>query len=128
MLPPPGDDDGAVLLEVPDDGDDVLGAALGGADVAVALTAAGVFFPPLPSRRTSATAIPATKPPTGLGDDPTWNGLATSCYQGQMASCDLLFLGTLADPHVAGYHDYADTCAGRRSAGSDQFCTEAFPG
>jgi hypothetical protein len=45
-----------------------------------------------------------------------------------MAACDLLFLGTQDDPSAAAYNDYADTCAGRQEAGTDQLCTDAFPG
>ncbi len=71
---------------------------------------------------------PATKRPSGLGSDPVSDRLATACYRGEMTSCDLLFLRTFDDPKLAGYHGYADTCAGRRAAGSDQYCSEAFPG
>jgi hypothetical protein len=45
-----------------------------------------------------------------------------------MASCDLLFVGTQSDPSLAAYTSYADTCAGRQPEGTQQLCTDSFPG
>jgi hypothetical protein len=49
--------------------------------------------------------------PEGLGDNPEFQALADSCFAGDMAACDNLFLTTPAgDP----YETYAKSCGGRR--------------
>jgi hypothetical protein len=64
-------------------------------------------FPPL---------LPPTPPPSG---DPTYDGMAASCYQGEMQACnDLRNHGTTDDPGPgapigSAYYDYAVTCGGR---------------
>jgi len=63
--------------------------------------------------------------PDGLGDDPTFNQMAQSCYDGDMQACDDLFLQSDVD---SAYEAYGDTCAGRQPEGTDVFCTVSFPG
>ena len=65
--------------------------------------------------RSSPATIPApTLEPTGLGDDPTLDALAQSCYDGDLAACDDLYRD--ADPGTP-YRNYGDTCAGRQDDG-----------
>jgi hypothetical protein len=66
---------------------------------------------------------PATRQPTGLGNDPLENEYAQECYQGDMTSCDALYL--IADDGSA-YSKYADSCAGRQPEGTDQLCSDSF--
>ena len=61
--------------------------------------------------------------PTGLGDDPTLDAFAQSCYDGDLAACDDLYRG--ADPGTP-YRTYGDTCAGRQDEGSGTWCVDAF--
>ncbi|MGY1702782.1 hypothetical protein [Geodermatophilus sp. SYSU D00766] len=57
------------------------------------------------------TTTPADPtPPTGLGDDATYQPLAEACFAGDWAACDRLWLET---PIGSPYEDYAGTCAGR---------------
>jgi hypothetical protein len=65
---------------------------------------------------------PATQQPTGLGTDAQLDGLAQSCYDGDMQACDDLFFA--ADVGSA-YESYGDTCAGRQPPFSG-LCTDAF--
>jgi hypothetical protein len=74
-----------------------------------------------------ATIPPAAAPPEGLGDDPLYNSFAEECFDGDMASCDLLYEATENDPEAEDYREYADTCAGRQPAGTLVFCQDAFP-
>ncbi len=68
--------------------------------------------------------VPApTVEPTGLGDDPTLDGLAQSCYDGDLAACDDLYRG--AEPGTP-YRNYGDTCAGRQAENSGTWCVDAF--
>jgi hypothetical protein len=68
--------------------------------------------------------VPApTIEPTGLGDDPTLDALAQSCYDGDLAACDDLYRG--ADPGTP-YRSYGDTCAGRQAENSGTWCVAAF--
>ena len=89
----------------------------------VPTTAPGTGVPP--GTGTVATGIPtATQQPTGLGNDPALNTLAQDCFNGEMQSCDDLFLQSeLGSP----YHEYGDTCAGRQRPGTYTYCTAAFP-
>lgn len=89
----------------------------------VPTTAPGTSVPP--GTGTVATGIPtATQQPTGLGNDPALNTLAQDCFNGEMQSCDDLFLQSeLGSP----YHEYGDTCAGRQRPGTYTYCTAAFP-
>ena len=66
---------------------------------------------------------PPSIEPTGLGDDPTLDGLAQSCYDGDLAACDDLYRG--ADPGTP-YRSYGDTCAGRQAENSGTWCVDAF--
>jgi hypothetical protein len=68
--------------------------------------------------------VPApTIEPTGLGNDPTLDGLAQSCYDGDLAACDDLYRG--AEPGTP-YRNYGDTCAGRQAENSGTWCVDAF--
>ncbi len=68
--------------------------------------------------------IPApTLEPTGLGDDPTLDELAQSCFDGDLTACDDLYRD--ADPGTP-YRDYGDTCAGRQEPASGTWCVDAF--
>lgn len=73
----------------------------------------------------SAAIPPATLAPTGLGDDPVENQYAQECYDGDMQSCDALYI--ISDSGTP-YSRYADTCAGRQPEGTDQLCEVSFPG
>lgn len=68
--------------------------------------------------------VDPTAPPDGLGDDATLDDLAQSCFDGDMQSCDDLFLESDVG---SAYETYGDTCAGRQPAGTDQYCTVTFP-
>ena len=73
-----------------------------------------------------AAPIPApvpTQEPTGLGTDSAMDLLANSCFNGSMQACDDLYGRSPAD---SAYETYGDTCAGRQSADSGQFCVDAF--
>ena len=78
-----------------------------------------------PTVTISAATPPASQQPIGLGDDPTLNAFAQSCFDGDMASCDRLYENS---PAGSLYEQYADTCAGRQSLGTGRYCVEAFPG
>ena len=79
--------------------------------------------PAIPTSPTSPIPEP-TLEPTGLGADPTLDGLAQACYDGDMGSCDRLFD---AAPFNSPYQQYADTCAGRQPPGTFKYCVAAFP-
>jgi hypothetical protein len=68
--------------------------------------------------------VDPTAPPDGLGDDATLDDLAQSCFDGDMQSCDDLFLESDVG---SAYETYGDTCAGRQPAGTEQYCTVTFP-
>src|SRR3954468_3512052 len=69
---------------------------------------------------------PAGMTPDGLGDDPTLNQYARSCYDGDMQACDERY-----DQSEIGsdYETYGGTCAGRQPATNSDtvYCTDAFP-
>jgi hypothetical protein len=68
---------------------------------------------------------PATKQPTGLGNDSDLNQYAQECYSGEMDSCDFLYLeADVGSP----YERYGDTCAGRQPENTSRLCSESFPG
>ena len=76
------------------------------------------------SQPTEPGTVPApTMEPTGLGDDPTLDALAQSCFDGDLAACDDLYRGS--DPGTP-YRSYGDTCAGRQSEGAGIWCVDAF--
>lgn len=62
---------------------------------------------------------PPSEPPEGLGDDPELDVLAQECYDGELVSCDLLYLQSPID---SDYERYGDTCAGRQEAGTENLC------
>ncbi|MGY1672374.1 hypothetical protein [Geodermatophilus sp. SYSU D00710] len=66
--------------------------------------------PSAPSSPGGGGSPAAPAPPTGLGDDPTFQPLAQSCFDGDLATCDELWRVTPVD---SPYEDYAGTCAGR---------------
>lgn len=69
--------------------------------------------------------IPAAgQQPSDLGDDPVLDGLAQSCYVGDMNACDELYDTA---PIGSEYRAYGDTCAGRQSAGTLDYCRVVFP-
>jgi hypothetical protein len=77
-----------------------------------------------PSEPTPSGEVPPpTFEPTGLGDDPTLDGLAESCYDGDLTACDDLYRG--ADPG-SQYRSYGDSCAGRQAENSGTWCVDAF--
>ena len=80
------------------------------------------FFPttlPTPSREVPAPTLE----PTGLGDDPTLDALAQSCYDGDLAACDTLYQESETG---TPYRNYGDTCAGRQETNSGTWCADAF--
>ncbi|RFU22894.1 chromosomal replication initiator protein DnaA [Geodermatophilus marinus] len=66
--------------------------------------------PPASSPSPDTGAAPAGQPPGDLGDDPGFDALAESCFGGDWAACDELYLGT---PVGSEYEAYAETCGGR---------------
>ena len=80
------------------------------------------FFPttlPTPSGEVPAPTLE----PTGLGDDPTLDALAESCYDGDLAACDTLYQESETG---TPYRNYGDTCAGRQQENSGTWCADAF--
>lgn len=82
----------------------------------------GLFLGLQDDSRSAASPPPATLQPTGLGDDPAMDELAQECFDGDMQSCDDLFMQSDSG---STYEDYGDTCAGRQSSGGG-FCTLVF--
>ena len=78
---------------------------------------------PVSSRPVPEPAPAATLAPTGLGDDPALDRLAQQCADGQMNPCDDLYDESFPG---SGYEAFADTCAGRRTAGEDTYCADVF--
>jgi hypothetical protein len=71
-----------------------------------------------------AADIPApTQQPTGLGTDARMDLLAIACFNGTMQACDDLHDES---PVGSAYENFADTCAGRRPAGTGRYCTDVF--
>ena len=80
--------------------------------------------PTMPGQ-TGPPSIPdATQQPTGLGDDPAFDLLARSCFDGDMQACDDLFDQA---PIGSNYRVYGDTCAGRQEPGTFNYCHVVFP-
>ena len=74
---------------------------------------------------TAPPGIPdPTQQPTGLGDDPAFDVLARSCFDGDMQACDELFDQA---PIGSDYRAYGDTCAGRQQPGTFNYCHVVFP-
>ena len=70
--------------------------------------------------------IPApTLQPTGLGDDPTLDALAQSCYDGELEACDNLWRDS---DEGSDYRNFGDTCAGRQPPNTGVWCVDAFAG
>ncbi len=70
--------------------------------------------------------LPEPVAPDGLGDDPALDSLATSCYIGDMQSCDDLYFQADLD---SAYEEYGSTC-GYRLAPEEVFgrtCVVIFP-
>jgi len=61
-----------------------------------------------------------TSPPTG---DTQFDGLAQSCFEGSMPSCDELYNET---PAGSDYEEYGDTCGGRWPTSARPSCTEVI--
>lgn len=74
-----------------------------------------------------AAAVPPSTlppaPPTGLGTDSTFDALANLCFAGDMAGCDSLYERSEVG---SAYETYGDTCAGRKPAGTGQYCLDMF--
>jgi len=80
-----------------------------------------------PSSDGASRIPPATIAPDGLGDDPTLDQYAQSCYDGDMDACDTLYDESEVD---STYESYGGTCAGRQPPGNSDvvYCADAFPG
>ncbi len=75
--------------------------------------------------QTGLPSVPdATLEPTGLGQNPIFDLLARSCFDGDMQACDDLFDQA---PIGSEYRAYGDTCAGRQEAGTFDYCHVSFP-
>ncbi|MGY1637942.1 hypothetical protein ACI78V_14955 [Geodermatophilus sp. SYSU D00742] len=59
---------------------------------------------------TGGEDVPAGRPPGTLGDDPALDALAASCFEGDWAACDTLYLDSRIG---SAYEDYGQTCGGR---------------
>jgi hypothetical protein len=82
----------------------------------------------VPGETTSTVAgtVPApTLQPTGLGDDPTLDALAQSCYDGVLEACDNLWRDSAEG---SAYRNFGDTCAGRQPPNTGTWCVDAFLG
>ena len=71
------------------------------------------------------TIPPPTLQPTGLGDDPTLDALAQSCYDGDLEACDNLWRDS---DDGSAYRNFGDTCAGRQPPNTGIWCADAFAG
>jgi hypothetical protein len=78
---------------------------------------------PLSAPPDPVAAPAATLAPTGLGEDPDLDRLAQQCADGQMNPCDDLYYESSPG---SDYEDFADTCAGRRPADEDTYCSDVF--
>jgi hypothetical protein len=97
--------------------------------VPVPPTTAPPFVPTTLPSDTSTTIAGVIPPPTlepiGLGDDPTLDALAQSCYDGDMEACDNLWSDSVDG---SAYRNFGDTCAGRQPPNSGVWCVDAFAG
>jgi hypothetical protein len=72
------------------------------------------------------SAIPPPEgEPDDLGTDFSLDRLAEECFDGEMESCDDLYLDA---PGGSEYATYGDTCAGRQPANTRRFCSDVFGG
>lgn len=69
---------------------------------------------------TPTSAAPAD--PAALGADPVLAPLAAACHDGDMVTCDELYL---ASPTGSPYEAYGDTCGQRTTV--DEFCVDIYP-
>jgi hypothetical protein len=60
-------------------------------------------------------------PPGELGPDPVLDAYAQGCFDGDLQSCDDLFVES---PPLSQYEEYATTCGGRVKAWTVPYCTE----
>lgn len=60
-------------------------------------------------------------PPGELGPDPVLDGYAQGCFDGDLQSCDDLFVES---PPLSQYEEYATTCGGRVKAWTVPYCTD----
>lgn len=60
-----------------------------------------------------------------LGDDPALDALAVDCHQGDLSSCDDLYVGS---PEGSLYEAYGATCGARIDQGTDQLCADVLVG
>ena len=114
-----------------DDPRPAAGSATDGATTSTTPSTDGTSSPPssssAPSGDGASGVPPAGEPPEGLGGDPVLDQYAQSCYDGDMAACDLLY-----DESEVGsdYETYGGTCGGRQPASNSDvvYCTDVFPG
>jgi hypothetical protein len=68
--------------------------------------------------------LPDGQQPGDLGDGPAFDALAESCFDGDMAACDILYLETPVDSNSEAY---GDTCGGREEeADSSADCSTTY--
>ena len=60
-------------------------------------------------------------PPGVLGPDPVLDGYAQQCFDGDLQSCDDLYIES---PPLSDYEEYGLSCGGRVKAWSVPYCTE----
>ena len=60
-----------------------------------------------------------------LGDDPELDGLAVDCHQGDLSSCDDLYVGS---PHGSLYEAYGATCGARIDQATNRLCGDVLLG
>jgi hypothetical protein len=60
-------------------------------------------------------------PPADLGPDPVLDAYAQGCFDGDLQSCDDLFVES---PPLSPYEEYAGTCGGRVKAWTVPYCTD----
>ena len=63
----------------------------------------------------------APVPPGALGPDPVLDAYAQQCFDGDLQSCDDLYVES---PPLSDHEDYGTTCGGRVKAWTVPFCTE----
>jgi len=69
-------------------------------------------------------SLPDGQDPGDLGDGAGFDALAESCFEGDMAACDYLYVSTPVD---SSSEAYGDTCGGRvDAADSEATCSSEF--
>jgi len=71
------------------------------------------------------SVVPDPQPPDGLGDDPEFDRLAQSCFEGDFGACDDLYRQSEID---SAYEVYGETCGGRVSQAIPGECEETYGG